>query len=453
MIFPKLGSIATTSVVSIDINNKISDAMRKMFDSEHRNILVTEGDIFRLMGVTDILNMKSRGIDMESSLKDVELPLVPIVNKEKTVMHALEYLNCEVEYICVVDDEGELFGIISHTDIVSSIDPDTLMDNFCLLDFLKLGKRAKWVDKDIKTSELLCDMAKKSFESVVVIENLKPIGIFTTKDVIRVIEKNEDLSKPISSYMSSPVDTIGKDCSVKEALEFLKKKHYKRVVVVDDEGKMSGVISQKELIATTYSRWALLAKEYQKELDEMNTDLLNKNIKYKEMASKDQLTNLYNRHKFLKLFQSSHRTMVERENDMSLIMVDIDHFKKINDTYGHNTGDLVIVKIAKLLVEKLRDIDIVCRWGGEEFVILLPAVNIDNAVLVAEKLRSSIEELEIENVGKITASFGVSCIHLDDDVKSVVNRADIALYSAKAAGRNRVEKSSSRTAIEESFHN
>ena len=453
MIFPKVGSIATTSVVSIDIDNKISDAMRKMFENEHRNILVTEGNIFRIMRVTDILNLKSRDVDMEGSLKDIELPFVPVVNKEKTVLSTLEYLNCEVEYICVVDDEGELFGLISHTDIISSIDPDTLMDNFCLLDFLKLGKRAKWIDKDLKTSELLCDMAKKSFESVVIIENLKPIGIFTTKDVIRVIEKNEDLSKPISSYMSTPVDTIGKDCSVKEALEFLKKKHYKRVIVVDDEGRMSGVISQKELISTTYSRWALLTKEYQRELDAKNTELVNKNIKYKEMASRDPLTNLYNRHKFSALFKSSHSTMVERENDMSLIIADIDHFKKINDTYGHNAGDMVIVNIAKLLLEKLRDIDMVCRWGGEEFVILLPAVNLDNALLVAEKLRSSIEELEIENVGKVTASFGVSCVHKDDDIKSVVNRADIALYSAKAAGRNRVEKASTRAAVEESFYN
>jgi len=453
MIFPKVGSIATTSVVSIDINNKILDAMRKMFDSEHRSILVTEGNIFRIMGVTDILNLKSRGVDLESSLKNIELPLVPVVNKEETVLNTLEYLNCELEYICVVDDDGELFGLISHTDIVSSIDPDTLMENFCLLDFLKLGKRAKWVDKDIKTSELLCDMAKKSFESVVVIENFKPIGIFTTKDVIRVIEKNVDLSKPISSYMSTPVDTIEKDCSVKDALDFLKEKHYKRVIVVDDEGRMSGVISQKELIATTYSRWALLTKEHQKELDAMNTELVNKNIKYKEMASRDPLSNLYNRHKFLKLFQSSHTTMVERENDMSLIIADIDYFKKINDTFGHNTGDLVIVKISKLLVENLREIDMVCRWGGEEFVILLPAVNIDNAALVAEKLRSAIEELEIENIGRVTASFGVSNVEWNDNIQSVVNRADTALYSAKAAGRNRVEKSSSRAVKEESFHN
>ncbi len=453
MIFPKVGSIATTSVVSIDINNKISDAMKKMFNSEHRNILVTDGKVFRVMRVTDILNMKARDIDMDSSLRDVELPMVPAVNKDRTVLNTLEYLNCEVEYICAVDDDGELFGLISHTDIISSIDPDTLMDNFCLLDFLKLGKRAKWVDKDIKTSELLCEMAKKSFESVIIVENLKPIGIFTTKDVIRVIEKNEDLSKPLISYMSSPVDTIQKYCSVKEALEFLKKKHYKRVVVVDDDGKMSGVISQKELISTTYSRWALLTKEYQKELDKINTELVNKNIKYKELASRDHLTNLYNRHKFLNLFQSSYNTMVERENDMSLIIVDIDHFKNVNDTYGHNIGDTVIVKVSKLLIEKLRDIDMVCRWGGEEFVILLPAVNIDNAVLVAEKLRSSIEEMEIESVGKITASFGVSCVYEDDDVSSVVNRADTALYSAKELGRNRVEKASSRAVFQKSLHN
>ncbi|MCK9472412.1 diguanylate cyclase [Sulfurimonas sp.] len=440
MVFPKVGNIATTSVVTIDINSLISDAIKKMFSNEHRNIVVTEGNIFRIMRVADILNMKARGVELESSLKNRDLPIIPVVNKEKTILYTLEYLNSETEYVCAVNDDGSLYGLISHTDIISSIDPDTLMDNFCLVDFLKLGKRSKWVNKDLKTSELLCEMAKNSFESVIIVEDLKPIGIFTTKDVIGVIEKNKDLNVPISKYMSSPVETIAKNSSVKEAIEFLKKKHYKRVIVVDDDGKMSGVVSQKELIATTYSRWAALTKEYQKELDDINSALVSKNIKYEEMASRDSLTNLYNRYKFLKLYESSHKTMLERENEMSLIMVDIDYFKKINDTYGHNVGDSVIVEVSKALLKGLRNIDMVCRWGGEEFVILLPAVNIENTLLIAEKLRCSIEELRVEGASKVTASFGVSRVKRDDDISSVVNRADMALYLAKSSGRNCVKK-------------
>lgn len=439
MIFPVVGSIATTSVVSIDVNNSISSAIKKMFEHEHRNIIVIDGDIFRILRVSDILNIKAKKIDLSSSLKNLGLLATPIINRDKNVLHTLEYLSCEVEYICVVNDDGSLHGLISHTDIISSIDPDTLMDNFCLLDFLKLSRRTKWIGKDVKTADLLCEMAQNSFESVIVMEDFIPIGIFTTKDVVKIIEKNEDLDLPISRYMSTPVETINKNCSVKEALDFLKQKHYKRVVVVDDDGKMSGVISQKELIATTYSRWSVLTKEYQKELSEINSALVKKNIKYKEIASRDSLTKLYNRHKFTKLYQSSYETMIERENEMSLIMIDIDNFKKINDTYGHNVGDSVIVQISQTLVENLRNIDIICRWGGEEFVILLPTADIDNAALLAEKLRSYIEDLKVERVGKITASFGISSVVEGDDLKSVVNRADEALYLAKQSGRNCVK--------------
>lgn len=439
MIFPVVGSIATTLVVSIDVNNSISSAIKKMFENEHRNIIVIDGDIFRILRVSDILNIKAKKIDLSSSLKDLGLLVAPIINRDKNVLHTLEYLSCEVEYICVINDDGSLHGLISHTDIISSIDPDTLMDNFCLLDFLKLSRRTKWIGKDVKTQDLLCEMAQDSFESVIVMEDFKPIGIFTTKDVIKIIEKNEDLDLPISRYMSTPVETINKSCSVKEALDFLKQKHYKRIVVVDDDGKMSGVISQKELIATTYSRWSVLTKEYQKELNEINSALIKKNIKYQEIASRDSLTKLYNRHKFTALYQSSYKVMIDRDSEMSLIMIDIDNFKKINDTHGHNVGDSVIIQITQTLVKNLRNIDIVCRWGGEEFVILLPTADMDNAALLAEKLRSYIEDLKVERVGKITASFGISSVVEGDDLKSVVNRADEALYLAKKSGKNCVK--------------
>ncbi len=121
---------------------------------------------------------------------------------------------------------------------------------------------------------------------------------------------------------------------------------------------------------------------------------------------------------------------------MSLVMVDVDFFKKINDTYGHGVGDKVLVNISELFLSLLRDEDIVCRWGGEEFVILLPSANLKDALSLAEKLRGRIEMMEIETVHKVTASFGVTQVRVDDDLKSAVDRADSALYRAKNAGRN-----------------
>ncbi|MDD5399865.1 MAG: diguanylate cyclase [Sulfurimonas sp.] len=439
MKFPTIGSIATTSVVSIDINKTISDAIKMMFESVHRNIIVIDENVFRILTVNDILNIKIQNIDLNDSLKSLKLNSVSVAHKDKNILEIVDYLNCEIEYICVIDGDGSLHGLVSHTDVTSSIDPETLMDNFCLQDFLKLSRRAKWINKGMKTLDLLEEMIKNRYESVMIVENFKPIGIFTTKDVVKIIKHNEDLELPVSNYMSSPVETISKNSSIKEALAFLKEKHYKRVVVVDDNGDMSGIITQKELISLSYSRWAMLMKEHHDELCQINASLLNKSKKYEAMASIDPLTSLYNRNKFLELYLSSYKTMAERDNSMSLIIIDIDHFKKINDAYGHNVGDEVLVKISHELQKTLRNIDIVCRWGGEEFVILLPATDMDNALLLAEKLRAHIEELNIDKAGKITASFGVTKVVKDDELKSVIERADRALYEAKASGRNCVK--------------
>ena len=439
MKFPIIGDIASTAVISVDINNTISSAMDIMLKYNHRNIIITDENNFYIFTVLDILNIQSLKIDLSTPLKELSLTKVITIHKNKNVLDSLAYLNEPIEYLCVLNEDKSLYGLVTHTDITSNIDPDTLMDNFRLSDFLKLGRRMKWVNKDDITSELLHEMISHSFDNVVVVEGSKPIGILTTKDVMHLIKTHSDLSLSISHYMSSPVDAITKDASIKEALNFVKKKNYKRVVVVDENGNMAGIIVQKELISLTYSRWAVLMKEYQEELSEINSMLESKNKEYEKMASTDSLTGLYNRYKFSELYLSSYTAMTQRSNDMSLIMLDIDYFKKVNDTFGHNIGDKVLVQIAHALLRTLRNIDIVCRWGGEEFIVLLPTASLKNATLLANKLKEHIETLDIDDVGSVTASFGVSCVKVGEEMQDVVERADRALYLAKSSGRNCVK--------------
>lgn len=304
MKFPIIADIASTSVVSIDINSSVSDTINMMLKHEHRNVIVLDNECFKIFTVIDILNIKSQNIDLNTPLKELSLLAIPVISKYKNILDTMEYLNLSIEYICVLNENDSLYGLLTHTDIISNIDPETLMDNFRLQDFLKLGQKTERVEKQEKMSELFKKMLDKSFDNVVIVENTKPIGIFTTKDIMKLIKNNEDLELPISRYMSAPIETINKRASVKEALELIKKKHYKRVVVVDDNGNLSGIISQKELISLTYSRWAVLMKEYQEELSEINTILEKKNREYKELASTDSLTGLYNRNKFSELYLS-----------------------------------------------------------------------------------------------------------------------------------------------------
>lgn len=439
MIFPLVSDIASTTVISVDITSSVFNALDVMLNKNHINIIVIDGEKFRILTVMDILNIKTTGCDLNCKLSQLNLDEVPTIAKEKNVLDTLEYLNNSIEYICALNPDKTLYGVVAHSDISSNIDPDTLMDNYKVKDLLKLGRRMKWVAKDEITSSLLKRMTDGLFDNIIIVEDMIPIGILTTKDVMNLIKNKEDLELEISNYMTCPVETLSKNASIKEALDFINEKHFRRVIVVDENNKLSGVITQKELITLTYSKWALLMKDYQKELTDLNQSLEGKYKEYEERASTDSLTGLYNRHKFSELYISSYTSMVQRKNNMSVILLDIDLFKKVNDTYGHNTGDDVLILIAKILLDTLRDIDIICRWGGEEFLILLPTVNLSGAKILAEKLRISIEKFDIDIVGSVTASFGVSEVVKNESMEDVISRADKALYLAKNDGRNCVK--------------
>ncbi|MFA6137949.1 MAG: diguanylate cyclase [Sulfurimonas sp.] len=439
MKFPVVGDIASKTVIAVNINESVAKAIEQMLKHEHRHVVVEGRNEYFIISVIDILNLQEKKITLDTPLSSLQLQKISVINRHKNVLDTLEFLSDSVEYICVTNDDETLYGLLTHTDITSNIDPDTLMENYRLQDFLKLGRRMKWVSKDEKISDLISDMVDSAYDNVIVVDDLKPIGILTTKDIMKLIKAQVDFNVAVEAHMSKPVESIGKSSSIKEALNFLKRKHYKRVVVVDDDGTLAGIISQKELISLTYSKWAVLMKEYQEELSEINVMLEDKNREYQAIASTDSLTGLYNRYKFSELYLSSLLAMRQRHNDMSLIILDIDLFKKVNDTYGHNAGDKVLVQVSHALLKTLRNIDIVCRWGGEEFVVLLPTASLENAYALAQNIRTHIEELEIDVVGHITASFGVAQVLESDDMQSIIDRADKALYLAKESGRNCVK--------------
>ncbi|MGC6389169.1 GGDEF domain-containing protein [Ewingella sp. S1.OA.A_B6] len=155
-------------------------------------------------------------------------------------------------------------------------------------------------------------------------------------------------------------------------------------------------------------------------------------------ALRDALTGLGNRRQFLQLVERTYAKNQYFAQDFSLMLVDADHFKAINDQHGHHKGDEALISLARALEAGIRDSDTVFRWGGEEFVILLPLTNLQGALHVAESLRASVQQLSLPNQPQLTVSIGVAQHQVNEDSASLFKRMDDALYRAKTSGRNKV---------------
>lgn len=157
------------------------------------------------------------------------------------------------------------------------------------------------------------------------------------------------------------------------------------------------------------------------------------------LAGTDELTRLHNRRSFNEIFSLALSAAHRHGHPLSLISIDLDHFKTVNDTLGHSIGDIVLQEFASLIRDMIREEDVAARWGGEEFIILLSHTTCKAAAALAERIRGRFElQRSSATPLRITASFGVAQLREEEQVDSLIKRADDALYLAKRAGRNRV---------------
>ncbi|MBZ9610509.1 diguanylate cyclase [Rheinheimera maricola] len=169
-------------------------------------------------------------------------------------------------------------------------------------------------------------------------------------------------------------------------------------------------------------------------------DLERANAALQDLSHKDALTGICNRRAADERLKTAHLALKRGAAVYAVMLLDIDHFKQVNDNFGHEAGDKVIQQVANLLQDSVRETDIVARYGGEEFIVVLAQTEPAKATLIAEKLRAAIAADRMTAVGQITASIGVAIANIrDTDAEAVVRRADAAMYQAKRTGRNRVQ--------------
>lgn len=199
--------------------------------------------------------------------------------------------------------------------------------------------------------------------------------------------------------------------------------------------------SDIELNARIYA--ALRTKALQDELRQKNRQLEELLAKVEVMAITDQLTGIYNRRRLETILAKEFKRAMRYNVPLACMMIDIDNFKKINDTYGHHTGDMVIKDIARIIADNAREIDTVARWGGEEFFILLPQTRKEDAVQPALRLLAAVSTYSFPCIPdvQITVSIGITSVPAPSipTEDKFIQASDIALYEAKKKGRNRIE--------------
>ena len=231
-------------------------------------------------------------------------------------------------------------------------------------------------------------------------------------------------------------------CGVNDLLINMQLVHSVRLIPV---GFLAVLVCMVVSLANQFTRM-LVSLEQQvedrtAELVSVNQQLAAANESLNQLARRDALTGLLNRRGFIDEAEIERQRFIRTGESLALVVADIDYFKQFNDRYGHACGDFVLSKIGSIMQEQIRDVDRVARWGGEEFVLLLPNTNAEGALRITEKLRQKIEAAEFDyedQVLKVTMTFGGGICQKDESLEACLERADAALYEGKLAGRNRV---------------
>ena len=285
--------------------------------------------------------------------------------------------------------------------------------------------------------EIAAELRDQGRELGLVISDFMMPGMKGDEFLVRLHELSPNTVKILLTGQS---DLSGVKRAINDAnlYRFLEKPFLNEDIVLTVRAAVRAYCQERDLVEQNEVLRRLNA-ELESIVAERTRELLEKNRELEVLSVTDRLTGLYNRRKLDELLDEELIRCRRYDVQFAVILVDIDHFKDVNDTHGHAVGDSVLQELAQVMRERTRDADALARLGGEEFVVVCRHAALQGAVESAERMRGAIAAHAFPGVGRVTASFGVAECCDGDTAEGLLQRADAALYRAKAAGRNRVE--------------
>lgn len=269
-------------------------------------------------------------------------------------------------------------------------------------------------------------MKEKYIGSVVIVEGRRPVGIVTERDIVNAVVDYGDSIVELNArdIMKAPVFTQSPETEIHTATESMKNRRIRRIPVTRKD-RIVGIVTYGDIL-----------RFMKKELADSHVQVK----KLKGEVDRDGLTGVFTQKYFRDALKREVKRVKRYGGSLSLLMIDIDHFKDINDTYGHDAGDLVLVRIVSLIRENVRDINIICRYGGDEFAVIAPISDVHGAQRMGERLRKTAEKTVFTYKRKrIKAMLSIGIASWSSTMKTgqgLIIAADQALYKSKHNGRN-----------------
>lgn len=277
-------------------------------------------------------------------------------------------------------------------------------------------------------------MGEQRLSCVLVCENRKPKGILTERDVVRVFAANIDnpdiAQFSVDSIMTKEPICIDENMAILDALVLARSRNVRHLPVVDESHELVGIVTQTDTInayVKSFEQNEVLTQDYEA---------------LKLLSLEDPLVGAGNRRALEVDLKHTEASSKRYGKPYSIAMIDIDYFKRYNDFYGHQKGDETLIAVVDMVKDTMRDADRIYRYGGEEFLLLMPNTTVEQSQIVGERVRKAIEERAIPHEKSdyqvVTVSVGLA--ENTSGPEDLISRADAALYKAKKAGRNKMSK-------------
>ncbi|MDD2896347.1 MAG: diguanylate cyclase [Aliarcobacter sp.] len=431
--------LKTISVLYVEDETDVREFTSKLLASLLKNVYVAQDGLEGLkifeehkddidLIVSDINMPKMDGLSMCEAIKKInnEVPLV--ITSAHNDTNFLKR-SIEIGVTTYAMKPIDLYQLIES--IIKAMEPIILKRK---LIELNLSLESK-IEQEISKIKSILDAQ----DNIIIVTNKEEITNVNKKflDFFGVNNFDEFIStkKNIFDFFEEEFGFITKEQINKQEswIKYIKELHE-----IDRIVKIKGASEEERIFAINVDYYDNKDDYYVFSLTDI-TKLKEKSNLLEYQASHDKLTGLFNRNKFDEIYTKEIKRARRYENNLSIIIFDVDDFKIVNDTYGHQIGDEVLKEMSQIMLNNVRELDITVRWGGEEFLILLPQTNLEGAILAANKIKTAIKEHSFTDKSLIiTGSFGVTQLLDEDNERDFISRADKLLYEAKRTGKNKV---------------